>query len=98
VQIGEHYALVDGERERLVIVNAAGADVWLRLGAGGPLPTPCPEFLAALDEQGLLQREPNPRTSQPFRQRPSGTPEVVAAVPLQVAANNSGDPFAATGW
>jgi hypothetical protein len=98
VQLGEQYGLVDAIRERIVILNVAGASIWAQLEAAPALVAEHKAFVAALRREGLLQDRPSSATPLPCIPAHSGLPEILAVAPLQVAANNSGDPFAGTGW
>jgi hypothetical protein len=94
VEIGDTFALVDPAGERLVLLNAAGAWLWSRLG---PDCEPPAEFAAELRRLDLLGPTAPGDDVEPMG-APDGTPRVLGVAPLQVAANNSTDPFSGTGW
>ena len=97
VHVGDCYALVDGRRERLWVLNQDGAHVWTRLGTG-EIPDPqSQDFLSQLAWEGLLQEPPNAEGVEPV-ERSGAPPAILATSPLQVAAGNSIDPFADPGW
>ena len=97
VHVGDCYALVDGRRERLWVLNQDGAHVWTRLGTG-EIPDPqSQDFLSQLAREGLLQEPPNAEGVEPV-ERSGAPPAILATSPLQVAAGNSIDPFADPGW
>jgi hypothetical protein len=88
---------IDAVRERVVVLNAAAASVWTRLGADDELVARHGAFLTALRRHGMLQNRPAAAIALPRIPLPPGdTPEILATAPLQVAANNSGDPFASS--
>jgi len=97
VHVGDCYALIDGHRERLWVLNKAGAHVWTRLGTRKTPDSRHQNFLSQLARQGLLQDQPNTESVEPV-EHCGEPPTILATSPLQVAAGNSTDPFADPGW
>jgi hypothetical protein len=98
VAVGQEFALLDGRDARLFILNAAGARVWADLGHGGAVAREHREFVAELRREGLLQEAPCPASAAEVPAAGHDAPAILAKAPLQVAANNSVDPFSGTGW
>jgi hypothetical protein len=94
VEIGDAFAMVDSSGERLVLLNAAGAWLWTRLGSDIDVPD---DFAAELCQLGVLGDRALGDRVEPMGVEGS-TPRVLGVAPLQVAANNSLDPFSGTGW
>ncbi len=97
VAVGGNQILVDAARERLLVLDEAGARAWRELETGNPPNTrEQARFAAELAALGLLARQ----EPAELPETPAGeTPRILARVPLQVAAGTSdpspfsGDPI-----
>jgi hypothetical protein len=87
VAVGGNQVLVDAARERLLVLDEAGARAWRELEAGQPPRTrEQARFAAELAALGLRAR-PEPAD---LPEAPAGdAPRILAQVPLQVAAGTS---------
>ena len=99
--IDQHYALIDQDRERIIILNETAAWIWSRLGSDTAAPIAlrkdAEDFIATLDTYELLApTSPESENLEPLG-RVNGKPAVLKVAPLQVAAANSTDPFD-LGW
>ena len=78
VEVGGNHVLVDAARERLLVLDEAGARAWREFEAGRPSDTRAlAAFAAELAGDGL----PGEAAGE--------TPRILARVPLQVAAGTS---------
>lgn len=97
VAVGGNQVLVDAARERLLVLDEAGARAWRELEAGQtPKTREQARFAAELAGLGLL---PRPEPAELPEAAAGEAPRILARVPLQVAAGTSdpnpfsGDPL-----
>jgi hypothetical protein len=87
VEVGGNHVLVDAARERLLVLDGAGARAWRELAAGTPPRTRGQaRFAADLAELGLVA---HPAHADLPEADGEDIPRIVARIPLQVAAGTS---------
>ncbi len=101
VELDRDTVLVDGARDRLVILNDSAAWVWTHLDTDATVPPACAPAVAAfvgeLEDMGLVVRGTAEHPVEP-KGRLETEPRILAVAPLEAAAGISqGDPWAYMG-
>lgn len=101
VEVDDDFALVDVRQGQIVVLNAAGAWVWTRLGTDVEIPSDVTvsvsKFIGDLEVLGLVVFSPE-MSPVDFQGRLTESPAIRSVAPLEAAAGISqGDPWAYMG-